>query len=68
MANDSDGWLSLERIAEELDIPLRTIYARRSKGDGPKGYRIGKHVRVKRSDLDAWLEAQADAPKDGRVA
>jgi len=53
-------WLSLEDIAEELGVPLRTLYAQRSRGVGPRGYRLGKHVRVKRRDLDAWLEQRAD--------
>ncbi len=53
-------WLSLEQIAEELGIPLRTLYAQRSRGIGPRGHRIGKHVRVRRSDLNTWLDAHAD--------
>ncbi|MDQ3103704.1 MAG: helix-turn-helix domain-containing protein [Actinomycetota bacterium] len=53
-------WLSLEQIADELCIPLRTLYAQRSRGVGPRGYRIGKHVRVRRADLEAWLERQSD--------
>ena len=32
-----DEWLSLEEIAEELDIPLRTLYAQRSKRPGRRG-------------------------------
>lgn len=58
-------WLSLEQIAEELGIPLRTLYNRRSQGDGPHGYRIGRHVRVKRADLDAWVESQSDVRRKG---
>ncbi len=60
MITTASEWLSLEQIADELGLPLRTLYARRSRGDGPRGYRIGKHVRVKRSDLETWLEQQAD--------
>jgi excisionase family DNA binding protein len=60
VATVKDEWLSLDDIAEELGIPLRTIYAQRSRGIGPRGYRIGKHVRVRRSDLDTWLDRQAD--------
>lgn len=56
----ADEWLSLEQIAEELQVPLRTLYNQRSKGDGVKGYKIGRHVRVRRSDLNAWIERQAD--------
>jgi excisionase family DNA binding protein len=53
-------WLSLKQIADELGLALRTIYNRRNRGDGPRAYRIGGKVRVKRSDLDAWLESQVD--------
>jgi len=56
----SDEWLSLEQIAEELGIPLRTLYAQRSRGIGPHGHRIGKHVRVRRNDLNTWVAEHAD--------
>lgn len=55
-----DEWLGLDQIADELGVPLRTMYAQRSKGIGPRGYKIGRHVRVRRSDLDAWLDQRAD--------
>jgi len=53
-------WLSLEEIADELGVPLRTLYAQRSRGIGPRGYKVGKHVRVRRSDFESWLEQHAD--------
>ena len=56
-------WLTLDEIADELGVPVRTVYAWRTKGLAPRGYKIGKHVRVKRADLDIWLEAQVDAPR-----
>jgi len=56
----TDEWLSLQQIADELGVPLRTLYGQRSQGIGPRGYRLGKHVRVKRVDLDAWLAQHAD--------
>jgi excisionase family DNA binding protein len=56
-------WLTLDEIADELGVPVRTVYAWRTKGLAPRGYKIGKHVRVKRADLDVWLEAQVDAPR-----
>lgn len=57
---NEDEWLSLEQIAEELQLPLRTLYARRSRGDGPVGFKIGKHVRIRRQDLNKWVAGQAD--------
>jgi excisionase family DNA binding protein len=53
-------WIGIEQLSEELGIPVRTIYNWRTLGKGPRGHRIGRHVRFKRSDVDAWLETLAD--------
>lgn len=56
-------WMSPDELAEWFGIPLATVYRWRSRGDGPKGYKIGRHVRYRRSDVEAWTETQADAPR-----
>lgn len=56
-------FLSPEELAEELHVPVRSIYAWRHKGTGPKGLRLGRHVRFRRADVEVWLEAQADRPR-----
>lgn len=53
-------WMTPEELADHLRIPVSTVYAWRYKGTGPKGSRVGRHVRFRRSDVDAWLEAQAE--------
>ena len=46
-------------LAAELGIPRKTLFAEwRSRGTGPRFYRIGRHVRYRRSGVDAWLAAQ----------
>lgn len=57
MEND---WLTPEELAAELKVPVSTIYAWRYKGTGPKGSRIGRHVRFRRVDVDEWAERNAD--------
>jgi excisionase family DNA binding protein len=57
----ADEWMGPEALAEELGIPLRTIYAWRSAGKGPRGHKLGKHVRFRRADVEEWLAAQAEA-------
>lgn len=57
-------WMSPEELANELGVPVRSIYVWRSKGAGPRGHRIGKHVRFRRADVEAWLEAQADPARE----
>lgn len=55
-------WMTPEELAGYLKIPVSTCYAWRYKGTGPKGSKVGRHVRYRRSDVDAWLESQADQP------
>jgi excisionase family DNA binding protein len=52
---------SPEELARMLNVPVRTIYAWRTKGQGPPGYKIGKHIRFRLEDIDSWLEGQADS-------
>jgi excisionase family DNA binding protein len=52
-----DDWQSPEDLAAELDVPLGTIYRWRYQGSGPVGHRIGRHVRYRRSDVEAWLRS-----------
>jgi hypothetical protein len=33
---------------------------------GAAGYRVGRHVRYRRSAVDAWLETQTDQHTIGR--
>ena len=56
-------WTGIEEFAAELGVPVRTIYGWRSKGIGPRGYRLGKHIRFRREDIEAWLESHADDPR-----
>ena len=40
-----DKLMSLTDLSEMLDISVHTLYRWRYKGDGPVGYRVGRHVR-----------------------
>jgi excisionase family DNA binding protein len=55
-----DKLMSLTHLSEMLGIPVHTLYRWRYKGDGPVGYRVGRHVRYRREAVEAWLEQQAD--------
>lgn len=51
---------SPQDIADYLGVPIDTIYGWRSRGIGPRGMRVGRHVRYRRRDVDDWLDRQAD--------
>jgi excisionase family DNA binding protein len=52
-------WLS-EYLGFEDPIPLKTIYNWRQRGEVPPAYRVGKYLRYRKSDVDAWLEGRRD--------
>jgi len=56
-----DEFLSIADLAAYLGVPVATIYRWRHQRQGPLGYRIGRYVRYRTSDIERWLEAQRDA-------
>lgn len=57
--------LSAEDVAAFLSIPVRTLYQWRHKGTGPKGIRVGRHLRYRQQELEAWLDnLQAASARD----
>ena len=57
-----DRLLSAQEVAEYLGVPLATIYNWRHRSQGPPGLRVGRHLRYRRRDLEAWIERQLDDP------
>lgn len=54
--------LTVDELARLLRVPKATIYRWRSTGGGPPGYTIGRYVRFRWPDVEAWLEERADDP------
>lgn len=52
--------LSLHELSDLLGVPVATLYGWRHRGEGPIGYRVGRHVRYRRSAVEEWLETHAD--------
>jgi len=55
--------LTLAEVADCLALPIGTLYQWRNRGIGPRGIRVGRHVRYRRADLEAWLDSQYDRPR-----
>ncbi len=51
--------LTTAQLAAYLQVPVATIHQWRYRGEGPRGAKVGKHLRWRRADVDAWLEAQS---------
>ena len=63
----ADRLLSPTELAGYLAVPVQTIYQWRHRGEGPPGYRIGRHVRYRWPDIQAWLKDQADGIPRGHA-
>jgi excisionase family DNA binding protein len=63
MGKTDEDLHDLDWLSGLLGVPQRTIYSWRQRGEGPPAYRIGKHLRYRRSDVEAWLESRRDAEK-----
>ncbi|MCQ4043841.1 helix-turn-helix transcriptional regulator [Streptantibioticus rubrisoli] len=48
---------NIDEIAEYLDVPKGTIYQWSSRGNGPRLIKVGRHIKARWSDLDAYLDA-----------
>lgn len=53
--------MTIADVSEHLGIPVGTLYQWRVKGYGPKGRRMGKYVRYRPEDVDAWIAEQDNA-------
>jgi excisionase family DNA binding protein len=51
--------LSLRDLAAYLGVPPSSVYFWRSQGKGPRGFLVGKQLRFRVADVDAWLQEQA---------
>jgi excisionase family DNA binding protein len=58
----SEPLWTIQQLADYLGVPVETVrrWRSRSPRGGPRGLRIGKHVRFDPADVQRWLAEQAD--------
>ncbi|MGW4021048.1 helix-turn-helix transcriptional regulator [Streptomyces sp. NPDC005009] len=53
-----DQYLTPEDLVVMLRLPsVDTVYQWRRKGTGPRGFRVGRHLRFDPEDVRAWVES-----------
>lgn len=57
--HEDDELLSIDEAATILHAPVATLRYWRYLGTGPNSFKVGRSVRYLKSDLFAWLTAQA---------
>jgi excisionase family DNA binding protein len=56
-----------EEVAVLLGVPVKTLYQWRYKGVGPAGVRVGRHLRYRAADVEAWIDRRAAEERRPRV-
>jgi len=51
-----DRLVTVQELANYLGLPVATIYAWRYRHRGPPGFRVGRHLRFRWSDVDSWIQ------------
>jgi excisionase family DNA binding protein len=60
--NDTlDTVLTLSELAARLRVSVQTIYDLRSQGRGPRGFRVGRELRFRASEIESWLARMEEA-------
>lgn len=60
-----DELLNQKEAGEYIDRPMGSLRAWRHMGKGPKSFKLGGRVTYRKSDLDAWIQAQYDESVTG---
>ncbi|MFE0628843.1 helix-turn-helix domain-containing protein [Actinacidiphila glaucinigra] len=47
-------------LADLLGVPVETVYQWRRKHTGPRGFRVGRHLRFDPEDVRVWVESQME--------
>ena len=52
---------TLSELALRLCVSVQTLYDLRSQGRGPRGFRVGRQLRFRASEIEAWLARMEEA-------
>ena len=58
--SDSDTFLSVEDLAARWQRATSVVYGLRYRGECPPAIRIGRELRFRLSDIEAWEEGRRD--------
>lgn len=57
---DEDRYMSTRQVCEYTTLAYGTLANMRTQKIGPKYYKVGGRVIYKKSDVDAWINAETD--------
>ncbi|MFE5682682.1 helix-turn-helix domain-containing protein [Streptomyces sp. NPDC056512] len=55
-----ERYLTPVDLADLLGVPVETVYQWRRKHTGPRGFRVGRHLRFDPEDVRVWVKSQME--------
>lgn len=46
-------------VADYLGVPIATLHQWRYRNKGPRAAKVGRHLRYRWVDIEAWLDAES---------
>ncbi|MDR7086823.1 excisionase family DNA binding protein [Aeromicrobium panaciterrae] len=60
--DETEQLMTIDDVSTYLQIPKRTLHDwrtnERPEDQGPPAYRLGRFLRYRRADVDAWIDQQ----------
>lgn len=47
--------MTLAELADHLSVSVQALYDLRSQGRGPRGFRVGRQLRFRLAEIEAWI-------------
>jgi predicted DNA-binding transcriptional regulator AlpA len=63
---DEQGMLTMAEVARFLRLPVATLRYWRHIGEGPRSFKIGRHVRYWAVDVWTWAMDRSDDPHNNQ--
>ena len=62
-AFNPEAVLTERQVAAEYNIPIKSLQQYRYRGNGPRFLKLGRSVRYRRRDIQAWFEKNEVKPR-----
>lgn len=66
--HDLSAVMSISELAAYLHVAVQTIYDLRCQGRGPRGFRVGREIRFRLREVEAWLSRMEHDDADRHMA
>lgn len=64
----ADELLTINELARMLKVPVGTIHQWNYRRTGPVGFMVGRSLRWRKGEVEAWIDAQAATAQRRRTA